>query len=165
MKTFTHEDQKYDLWEACDKHRELIKLERLLTLKLFDAEQKATSIGHGNISGMPHGTTTKRSRIEDNAIKIADIEGKLKEVQIEMISLQKCIIHHLCNIKDVNVRCLIDMRYLIGLSYDEIADEMREGKDGESYKKYLLKLRKTWDPNTNIIPKWSQGIRHRIRRG
>lgn len=162
MNKTTHSYEGLDIWEAGDACRDLkAKRQKLLT-ELERVREKSTSIAvQYNFEGIGS-PTDHTSRQERSAVTMYDIECVIKDLDLQIIRLEKIITRYLMKIPDAGMRVLIDYRYIFNMSWDEIAAEMKgcaRGRAGgyalshpnaESYKKsfhrYRDKQRKAGQP-------------------
>lgn len=136
MNETTHDYEGLDLWDVGDELHRLNKARKALEAKLEDAKEKAKSISRGNMDGMPR-MRKHDSRIENDAVNIADIETAILDLDAKMIRLEKIIYKYLMQIPNSDMRCMIDYRYIFDMSWQQVADEM-EGY-GIKSKKYVMK--------------------------
>jgi len=75
-------------------------------------------------AGMSKGSSKKRSKVEEYACKIADIEESLKDDMDELIGLKEKAMSIIDRIKIPEYRSLLIQRYLFGKKWEEVADFM-----------------------------------------
>ncbi len=133
MNETTHDYEGLDLWDVGDKLRSFNKAHKALEAKLEDAKEKAKSISRGKVDGMPR-AQNRSSRIENDAVNIADIEAAILDLDAKMIRLEKIIYKYLMQVPNSDMRCMIDYRYIFNMSWEQVAEEMEGCRDkGKRY--------------------------------
>lgn len=92
------------------------KLEQISQLEAFATRLSPTAMfdRSGNIS----------DRVGSNVAKIVDLERKIDSDIDELVKLRDEISCTISQISDVNIRILLEMRYLSGYSWEKIASKM-----------------------------------------
>ena len=76
------------------------------------------------ISDMPKAKNSSTSRMEDTVVKIVDYQNEISEDMEKLVSLQKEISSKISQIDKSEYQLILTERYLEGLDWQEIADDM-----------------------------------------
>ena len=95
------------------------KLEYLESLKRISMKV-TTSFTHEK----PNYKTIEKSRMEDTIVKIIDLENEINADIDQLIDLKKNIMRTIKVMEDINCQVLIEMRYLVGKSWEDIACDL-----------------------------------------
>ena len=95
-----------------------VKMARLASLS--DLATKATA----TLSGMPHNPSGSKSRMADTVEKIVDLERELEVEADELVNLQRELSDTINAVSDLQMRMVLERRYLCSQSFEEIAEEM-----------------------------------------
>ena len=101
-------------------HLEL--LERLIRAReLLDSLRMKAHPGAQVLTGMPHspGVTDK---VGDLAVEIADMSDLVEFLQYEVEKSESRIIEFISSVQDDQVRLILRLRFMRGLSWKEVAD-------------------------------------------
>ena len=92
------------------------KLEYLESLKNISTKVTTTYTLENKSEGI-----VEKSRMENTIVKIIDLENEINSDIDQLIDLKKDIMHKIEKVKDINCRVLLEMRYLGGKSWEDIA--------------------------------------------
>ncbi|QNO13348.1 DUF1492 domain-containing protein [Alkalicella caledoniensis] len=92
------------------------KLEQLATLKSLSMKV-TTSFTQEKISG----GSFEKSRMENTIVKVIDLEHEINADIDRLVELKKDIQETINKIDDLNYQLLLEMRYLCGKNWEEIA--------------------------------------------
>jgi DNA-directed RNA polymerase specialized sigma subunit len=98
----------------------LSKLEQLETLKSLSMKV-TTSFAEEKVSG----GNTEKSRMESTLVKVIDLESEINADFDRLIDLKKEIQDTINRMEDINYQLLLEMRYLSGKNWEEIAQELK----------------------------------------
>lgn len=94
------------------------KLEQLDSLKCL-AEKVTTSYSQEKVSA-----TKSRSPLENAVVKIIDLEHEIDEDIDRFVDLKREISEVIGHVRSLNQRLLLEMRYIGGKSWDDVALEL-----------------------------------------
>jgi DNA-directed RNA polymerase specialized sigma subunit len=97
----------------------LSKLEQLETLKSLSMKV-TSSFAEEKISG----GSVEKSKMESTIVKVIDLESEINNDFIRLIELKKEIQDTINRMDDINQQLLLELRYLSGKGWDEIAASM-----------------------------------------
>lgn len=106
------------------------------------------------LSGMPHSPNNTDSQTEQIAAEIVDLEAITKALQIQCIHERNRVMRYVTGINDSELRMIVTLRFVDGLTWEQVAFEMGEGYKTEALKKrcyYYIKhhghdgSRKKWN--------------------
>lgn len=100
---------------------ERIKLKMARLNSLGDLATKATA----TLSGMPHNPSGSKSRMADTVEKIIDLQREVETETDELVNLQKELAETIKAVPDLQLRMVLERRYLCFQSFEEIAVEMK----------------------------------------
>ena len=86
------------------------------------------------ISGLPHGSVSCKSVMEESALKIMELEQYINEQIQELVRLKKEIASVIKAINNPEYETILEMRYLSFMSWDEIQYQM------EYSQRYMFKI-------------------------
>jgi len=95
------------------------KLEQVQSLRTLATKATAT------LSDMPKRATPNAHSMEDNIIKMLDLESEINADINELMDIKKDIVSTLKNVSETEHRTLLELRYLCCRTWEEIAAEMR----------------------------------------
>jgi DNA-directed RNA polymerase specialized sigma subunit len=98
----------------------LSKLEQLETLKSLSMKV-TSSFAEEKISG----GNVEKSKMESTIVKVIDLEGEINADFVRLIELKKEIQDTINRMEDINYQLLLEMRYLNGKNWEEIAQELK----------------------------------------
>jgi len=98
----------------------LSKLEQLETLKSLSMKV-TSSFTEEKISG----GNVEKSKMESTIVKVIDLEGEINADFVRLIELKKEIQDTINRMEDINYQLLLEMRYLNGKNWEEIAQELK----------------------------------------
>ena len=98
----------------------LSKLEQLETLKSLSMKV-TSSFAEEKISG----GNVEKSKMESTIVKVIDLEGEINADFVRLIELKKEIQDAINRMEDINYQLLLEMRYLNGKNWEEIAQELK----------------------------------------
>lgn len=100
--------------------RQLIRQTVKVQWRIEREEAKATKITT-TITGMPHGSGN-RSKIEDGAIKVAELKDAYDEVNAELTAMRQELSPLIDTLDNVNDRAVMRLRYIKGYSPEDIGE-------------------------------------------
>ena len=100
--------------------RKLIRDTVKLQWKVEQERAKATKITAA-MTGMPRGSDN-RSRVEDGAIKIADVTDAYREVVTELEAMRSELDPLISTLENADDRAVMRLRYIKGFSSEDIAE-------------------------------------------
>lgn len=107
--------------------RQAYRLNELINSDIQELEQLkalSKSISSPNLSGMPSGSRKQEAPFVNAVIKIVDLE-KVIDAEIDrFVDLKKEIRDKLFQIKDKNERLILQNRYLLFHTWEQIAEEL-----------------------------------------
>lgn len=107
--------------------RQAYRLNELINSDIQELEQLkalSRSISSPNLSGMPSGSRKQEAPFVNAVIKIVDLE-KVIDAEIDrFVDLKKEIRDKLFQIKDKNERLILQNRYLLFHTWEQIAEEL-----------------------------------------
>ena len=107
--------------------RQAYRLNELINSDIQELEQLkalSRSISSPNLSGMPSGSRKQEAPFVNAVIKIVDLE-KVIDAEIDrFVDLKKEIRDKLFQIKDKNERLILQNRYLLFQTWEQIAEEL-----------------------------------------
>lgn len=95
------------------------KLEQLETLKSLSMKV-TTSFTQEKISG----GTVEKSRMENTIVKVIDLEHEINEDIDRFVDLKRDIQDTINKMENINYQLLLEMRYLSGKNWEEIAEQL-----------------------------------------
>ena len=98
----------------------LSKLEQLETLKSLSMKV-TSSFAEEKISG----GNVEKSKMESTVVKVIDLESEINADFVRLIELKKEIQDTINRMEDINYQLLLEMRYLNGKNWEEIAQELK----------------------------------------
>jgi DNA-directed RNA polymerase specialized sigma subunit len=98
----------------------LSKLDQLETLKSLSMKV-TSSFAEEKISG----GNVEKSKMESTIVKVIDLEGEINADFVRLIELKKEIQDTINRMEDINYQLLLEMRYLNGKNWEEIAQELK----------------------------------------
>jgi DNA-directed RNA polymerase specialized sigma subunit len=98
----------------------LSKLEQLETLKSLSMKV-TSSFAEEKVSG----GNVEKSKMESTIVKVIDLEGEINADFVRLIELKKEIQDTINRMEDINYQLLLEMRYLNGKNWEEIAQELK----------------------------------------
>ncbi|ETA80007.1 DUF1492 domain-containing protein [Youngiibacter fragilis] len=98
----------------------LSKLEQLETLKSLSMKV-TSSFAEEKISG----GNVEKSKMGSTIVKVIDLEGEINADFVRLIELKKEIQDTINRMEDINYQLLLEMRYLNGKNWEEIAQELK----------------------------------------
>ena len=96
------------------------KLEQLETLKSLSMKVTA-SFAEEKISG----GNPEKSKMESTIVKVIDLENEINADFVRLIDLKKEIQDTINKMEDINYQLLLEMRYINGKNWEEIAQELK----------------------------------------
>ena len=95
------------------------KLEQLETLKSLSMKV-TTSFTQEKISG----GNIEKSRMENTIVKVIDLEHEINEDIDRFVDLKRDIQDTINKMENINYQLLLEMRYLSGKNWEEIAEQL-----------------------------------------
>lgn len=95
------------------------KLEQLATLKSLSMKV-TTSFTQEKISG----GNIEKSRMENTIVKVIDLEHEINEDIDRFVDLKRDIQDTINKMENINYQLLLEMRYLSGKNWEEIAEQL-----------------------------------------
>lgn len=92
----------------------------------LEAQRDASS---AQIDGMPHGQGPKKSKVEKLAVEIADLKNLIHAKQIRCVRERRKIERYIQKIPDSLTREIFELRFVDGLSWDDVASEITDLQD------------------------------------
>lgn len=103
-------------------------------------ELRSMSMTGSRTDGMPRGSS-RGDRVADFAVKIADTERKLNDLQLKLISAEAEIMDFITGIDDSFIRQIIYCRMILRYSWTRTAHKIGGGNTADScrmaYKRYM----------------------------
>lgn len=97
------------------------KLDQISSLSCLAT--KATS----SMSDMPGSPNRNIHKMEDTIVKIIDLQNEIMKEVDELVNLKEAIMRTINKVENVELRVLLEQRYLCFRSWEEIAVEMNYG--------------------------------------
>lgn len=110
--------------EELSRLYDLKKLEQKLREKLADTRLEAQSIPGSRLDGMPRGPRNNTSRVEMLAVKAAELEGAIKEKQVEAIHIEAEMRKAIGDVPDCKTRLILLYRFVYLLSWEDVAQKL-----------------------------------------
>ena len=95
------------------------KLEQLAVLKSLSMKVTTNYTKEKTRGGQP-----EKSRMENTIVKVIDLENEINEDIDRLIDLKRDIMETINKISDLNHQLLLEMRYLGGKGWDEVAQSL-----------------------------------------
>lgn len=93
-------------------------------VELSKLKQLALSVPSPKLTGMPSGGNKKEAAFVSLVQKIIDLEAHINSEVDRFVDLKKEIRSYLEQIQDNTQRCVLQYRYILFYSWNEIADKM-----------------------------------------
>ena len=107
--------------------RQAYRLNELINSDIQELEQLkalSRSISSPNLSGMPSGSRKQEAPFVNAIMKIVDLEKVINAEIDRLVDLKKEIRDKLFQIKDKNERLILQNRYLLFHTWEQIAEEL-----------------------------------------
>ena len=88
-----------------------------------------------NLSGMPRSTSPKNA-VEESVAKLVDLQEKLKAYRQEAEEIERFI----CSVDDYQIRLILQLRYVDGKEWNEVAKYIGGGNTENSVKKMCYRF-------------------------
>lgn len=79
----------------------------------------------GRMDALRLSGTSRRSKVEDNVLALMDVHKELKEEVDALMQETKKAEKLIARLKDSKLRTVLHMRYLCGMTWEEIAEKMQ----------------------------------------
>lgn len=79
----------------------------------------------GRMDALRLSGTSRRSKVEDNVLALVDVHRELKEEIDALMQETKKAEKLIAKLKDSKLRTVLHMRYLCGMTWEEIAEKMQ----------------------------------------
>lgn len=103
------------------------RIDEQIAVKIQQAErlkEQAQAVTSA-VSGMPAPATSERSKIAHCIDKMVDMQAEIDEQIVELVEIKKRVSGVISRVDDVNLRLLLEKRYICCDSWEEIAQRLR----------------------------------------
>lgn len=92
--------------------------------RLRELRDKTSSIPSPRFDGMPRGSNTGNSRVENLAVIITDLTQQIRDNEIEAARMRITLEKNLATLPDISMRLIISLRYIDLLPLEKVAQYM-----------------------------------------
>lgn len=110
-----------------------------LSRQLDEMREHAGSISSAGFDNMPHGSGPKTSRTERQAVEIIELESRLNEQKAAREDALARITQYIDSLQDAKLRYFCRLRFLNGLSWEEISRQLNDRCTGGAVRKYVTR--------------------------
>lgn len=110
-----------------------------ISRQLDEMRERASSIPSAGFDNMPHGNRPRISRTERQAIEIAELENRLNEQKAAREDALARITEYINALQDAKLRYFCRLRFLNGLSWEEISQQINDRCTGSAVRKYVTR--------------------------